>query len=217
MKLTQEEIFYFEDIQNFFDSVKDKTVLDIGAKHGHHAEIILKNNPKKLTLLDSSEEYCANLKNKFQNYNNVEILGDDAFLFINQNSKKVDVVTLLGLLYHFHSPLHLIELIINYLDPQIIILDYPTGPMEQAEFQNNFFVPETNNFCRIRHEQTNYKSWRNTRTDWKSINYSIIVPLYHIDKSLKDIGYSATVISNPKEQYPEYKKMMTFVKYEKVN
>ena len=46
MKLTEAEIFYFKDIQNFFDCVTDKTVLDIGAKHGHHAEIILKNNPK---------------------------------------------------------------------------------------------------------------------------------------------------------------------------
>ena len=217
MKLTEAEIFYFKDIQNFFDCVTDKTVLDIGAKHGHHAEIILKNNPKKLTLLDSNQEYCNLLKNKFENYNNVEILYDDAFLHVNQNSEKVDVVTLLGLLYHFHSPLHLIELVINHLNPKTIILDYPTGPMEQKEFQNNFFVPESVNFCRIRLEQTNYKSWRNTRTDWKSINYSIIIPLYYIDKSLKDIGYSATVISNPKEQYPEYKKMMTFIKYEKVD
>lgn len=217
MKLTEEEIFYFKDIQNFFDSVKDKTVLDIGAERGYHAEIVLKNNPKKLTLLDSNEAYCNNLKNRFQNYNNVEILCDDAFLFINQNSEKADIVMLLGLLYHFHSPLHLIELIINHINPQTIILDYPTGPVEQIKFENNFFVPETNECCHIRHEETNHKSWRNTRKDWKSINYSILIPLYHIDKSLKDIGYSATVISNPKEQYPEYKKMMTFVKYEKVN
>jgi 2-polyprenyl-3-methyl-5-hydroxy-6-metoxy-1,4-benzoquinol methylase len=217
MNLTEEEIFYFKDIQDFFSSVTDKTVLEIGAKWGYHTDIILKNNPKKLTLMDSSEDYCNILKNKFKNYNNVEILCDDAFLSINQNSKKIDVVTLLGVLYHFHSPLHLIELIINHLKPQTIILDYPTGLMEQAEFQNNFFVTGAVDLCRIRHEQTNYKSWRNTRKDWKSINYSIVIPLYYIHTSLKDIGYKATIISNPKEQYPEYKKMMTFITYEKGN
>ena len=215
MQLTEEQMFYFKDIQNFFDCVDNKTVLEIGANWGNHSNIVLKNNPKKLTLLDSNETYFNYLKNKFQNYNNVEVLCDDAFLFINQNSEKTDIVMLLGVLYHFHSPLHLIELVVNYLNPQTIILDYPTSPVEQTKFEDNFFVTETNESCYIRHEDTNFKSWRNTRKDWKSINYSILIPLYHIDKSLKDLGYNSTVISNPKEQYPEYKKIMTFIKYER--
>jgi hypothetical protein len=40
---------------------------------------------------------------------------------------RYDVVVLMGVLYHLHSPLHLLEMIINKIRPEMLIIETATG------------------------------------------------------------------------------------------
>ena len=56
-------------------NIKDKVVLEIGPGTGNLTSYILKNNPKKLFVIEKDNELAKDLENKF--YNLITIINDD--------------------------------------------------------------------------------------------------------------------------------------------
>ena len=58
--------------------IRNNNILEIGPGTGSLTEEILKNNPKKLTIIEKDENLFKQLKNKFNQIKNLEIINDDA-------------------------------------------------------------------------------------------------------------------------------------------
>jgi len=73
--------------------IKDKTVLEIGPGTGNLTSFILKNNPKKLVVIEKDRDLADNLKNTFNN--KLTIINNDV-LNINENFLFDEKVTVFG-------------------------------------------------------------------------------------------------------------------------
>ena len=73
--------------------IKDKTVLEIGPGTGNLTSFILKNNPKKLVVIEKDRDLANNLENTFNNQ--LTIINDDV-LNINENFLFDEKVTVFG-------------------------------------------------------------------------------------------------------------------------
>jgi hypothetical protein len=105
--------------KTFFNVCKDRTVLEIAPFNGWHSGLIMENEPTKLTLVEPNPSCTAGLQSTFPD---ADVYCDDIFNFY-QRDYPVDVVVCCGLLYHLHSPVHLLELIVNRSRPKVIIID----------------------------------------------------------------------------------------------
>ena len=105
-----------------------------------------------------------------------QIINDDIFS-VYQNPMPVDVVVCLGVLYHLHSPLYLLELMVRQSDPKTIILD-------------NFAVPGIGHGGMIP-EPTN--SPGNRYSQHPMLSFSIAFPLEVFEQALLDLGYKLQV------------------------
>ena len=61
--------------------VTNNNILEVGPGTGSLTEEILKNNPKKLTIIEKDENLFNLLKNKFSGVKNIEIINDDALKY----------------------------------------------------------------------------------------------------------------------------------------
>ena len=73
--------------------IKNKTVLEIGPGTGNLTSFILKNNPKKLVVIEKDRDLANNLENTFNNQ--LTIINDDV-LNINENFLFDEKVTVFG-------------------------------------------------------------------------------------------------------------------------
>lgn len=122
---------YFNFMEDTFSLCKDKTVLELGAFEGRFSNLILKNSPTSLTVVepnDTAPGYNTELKELVDFH--ACTLND----YYNYTKKKVDVVVACGLFYHLHSPLHALELILNHSDPDIFIMDSPEANNTPLDF-----------------------------------------------------------------------------------
>jgi trans-aconitate methyltransferase len=104
---------------NFLHYCRDKTVVELGCFDGHITEWIVKNNPSKLTLLEASETPVNQVRKKFPE---AIVIHGDMHEDLNKVGK-VDVALVLGVIYHSHAPLHVLEKLVNCCDPTTIIID----------------------------------------------------------------------------------------------
>ena len=74
-------------------SIKDKTILEIGPGTGNLTSFILKNNPKKVFVVEKDEDLAENLKNSFKDQ--LTIINDD-ILNVNENLLFNEKVTVFG-------------------------------------------------------------------------------------------------------------------------
>ena len=74
-------------------SIRDKTVLEIGPGTGNLTSFILKNNPKKVFVVEKDEDLAENLKNSFKDQ--LTIINDD-ILNVNENLLFKEKVTVFG-------------------------------------------------------------------------------------------------------------------------
>ena len=108
---------------NVFHICKNKSVLEVGAFNGHYSEVLVQNNINNLTLLEASETSYKNLKRMiWPASKNIKIIHGDMHKDLNLAGKH-DVVLLLGVLYHSHAPLHVLEETVNNCDPEYIVTD----------------------------------------------------------------------------------------------
>tara|TARA_B100001996_G_scaffold306760_1_gene248012 strand:+ start:784 stop:1389 length:606 start_codon:yes stop_codon:yes gene_type:complete len=97
-----------------FPIVKDKTVLEIGALNNKITNWVKNAGASSVETVDPFGK--ATFRGTANDYYNQK---KTAF-------RKFDAVICMGLLYHLHSPYHLLEQIINHTQPDILIIE--TGP-----------------------------------------------------------------------------------------
>lgn len=154
----------------YFTVCKENSVLEIGPHEGIHTKLIVQHNPKYLELIEPFErtaEYCKLIVGVDK------VIKNDVFFVIDDNHP-MDIVVCCGMLYHFHSPLHLLELIVNNCNPVYIILDCVEN------FKNIEFLPE----------QDQLIANRQIKPNWRSAGFSLIVPFDIVERSLKKMGYT---------------------------
>jgi hypothetical protein len=154
---------------NYFNIIKQRSVLEIGPSHGHHSKLIIDNSPSYFEVIEGDKQSCEFL-NKISGINN--IIHDD----VMQNlisPRPFDVVVCFGVLYHLHSPLHLLELIVNYCDPEYILLDCV---MEQEQLS-------------FLYEPTDTSGNAQTRNGWKTCSKNLVIPFLIYLDAMKNLGY----------------------------
>lgn len=152
---------------------KNRSVLEIGPLDGVHTKIV-SHTANRLTLIEPDVDQIDNLK---QIHGVTDIINDDVNFVLTQ-AMPYDVVVCCGLLYHLHSPLHLLELIANNCNPQYIILD-----------SVNQYV-NSPNYVPYNDEELNIKGDRFVRSNWKAIRLNQSAPYEIINKAMDHLGYS---------------------------
>ena len=161
---------YLDFVQKeYFAECKDQTVLEIGPNDAAHTRLILNESPTNLTVIEPNVS-CNDI---LKECNVDQIINDDANLYLTKNKKEYDVVVCCGVLYHLHSPLYLLELIVNQCNPKKIILDCT---IDQKNI--SFLV-----------EEDNLPGNRFTVNQWKSSRFNLIAPFDIITKSMYNMGY----------------------------
>jgi hypothetical protein len=153
----------------YFYVCKDRSVIEIGPNTTIHTDLILKHQPSHLILIEADQRSANTLKNVA---GIDELIVDDAFHILH-TKYLADVVVCCGVLYHLHSPLHLLELITNNCDPKYIILDCV---VDQKNIQ---CLPEEDNITGNRH----------TKNNWKSAKFNLVIPFDIINISMKNMGF----------------------------
>lgn len=153
----------------YFHVCKNVKVLEIGAGNGDHSKEILKHIPEYFEIVEGDNQWYNVLK-LIGKIDNVTI--DDAMMFL-QFKHSFDVVICLGVLYHLHSPLHLLELIINNCQPKIVILDCVMAP-ERLEFK---------------FECENVSGNNQHRPEWRGCKQNLVIPFLTYLQSMDYLGY----------------------------
>jgi 16S rRNA A1518/A1519 N6-dimethyltransferase RsmA/KsgA/DIM1 with predicted DNA glycosylase/AP lyase activity len=153
---------------NFLYVCKGKKVLEIAPLVGHQTKAIVAQAPESLTLIEPVEWCVKKLESEFPN---AYIVNDDVY-HVYQNQLPADVVVACGLLYHLHSPLYLLELIVNQSDPKYIIFD-------------NIFC----NTISINEEAVGELGAKQVRKNWKAVRSTLLVPFEIINNALTDLNY----------------------------
>ncbi len=90
-------------------SINNQYIFEIGPGTGFLTDEIIKKNPKKLCLIEKDYNLYLNLKKKYRNYKNIEIINDDALNFnFNYIKEKKKIIS--NLPYNIS-----IKLIFNWL------------------------------------------------------------------------------------------------------
>lgn len=184
----------FDDYKSFmyeeyFNICRNKSVLEIGPHEGIHTKLIVQHEPRYLELVEPfrrTAEYCESIVGVNK------VIKNDVFFVLN-DKHPADVVICCGMLYHFHSPLHLLELIVNNCSPEYIVLDC----VENSK-NIEFLI-----------EQEQLIANRQTMPNWRSAGFSLIAPYNIVEKAMAKMGYTnvkkhqlgADIDFKPKENF----------------
>jgi SAM-dependent methyltransferase len=147
-------------IPMFEEYCRNKTVIEIGSCNGNITQPIAAAKPAYLTCVEPNKEMIEILRYQQRMFDYLLTHPEeDGTLQIEQNTvatkvdkivnstandfytneQLADVVVCFGVLYHLHSPLHLLELIVNKSKPSTVILE----PMHHwgASVQNSQIAP----------------------------------------------------------------------------
>lgn len=187
------EPYYVSLLRNkLFTVCKNKTVLEIGPNQGNITKQILLNEPKKLIVVEpNTTSFNSDLKDYVEYHNST--LND----YYKSNKVKVDIVIAMGVFYHLHSPLHALELIVNYSDPDIIFFDSP-------EHSNKLHTLKNRSFAVIPEAQ--YGRTGMAQSDSGIINplpFSVADPYGMTKDALEHVGYKETQYIQLPEIIPE--------------
>ena len=158
---------------NFFPVCHEKTVLEIGPLDGRFSTEILKHHPKSLTLLEASHTAIELLKS-FSYQDSVKIIHGDMHRDLPLIGR-VDVVIMLGIIYHSHAPLYVLEEVVNVCDPDIIIIDNP------------------GNYFNCIAEKVNVIGMRATTDNRKTSNLVITIDREILVSALTNLGYKLDI------------------------
>lgn len=121
--------------RNFLQVCQDRTVLEVGCFDGWITKRVVTHNPQHLVLLESNKHAVDVVTEKFPNATVIHgDMHDDIDL---KKVGPVDVALVLGVLYHSHAPLHMLEELVNCCDPATIILDNMHPRLAWAEEKIN--------------------------------------------------------------------------------
>jgi len=120
-----DDINYINFMSSCLSLVRDKHILEFGSGLGWHTKIMLKFEPKKIICVEPDKERAE--EEVYKNNNIVTLYSSTANDYYSQNNDSVDMVVCCGLLYHLHSPIHLLEKIINVSKPNHILIETIDG------------------------------------------------------------------------------------------
>lgn len=152
---------------NFLYVCKDLDVVEIASFDGHQTLAIEHNQPRSLTLIEPNPAVTDKLKRKFPA---ARIIAEDAFE-VYKHDVPADVVVCCGFLYHLHSPLFLLELIVEKSDPKFIVLDCTN--VESFEQGNEEINTPGNRFSSLK----------------KTAGVYVVAPYATINLALENLGY----------------------------
>jgi phospholipid N-methyltransferase len=175
---------YLKIMHPYFSVVSDKTVMEIGPQFGWHTALSLSYDPKSITLIENDINVAELLNEDHKNNNKVTVIQDDIYHHLTVNNTKYDVVVCCGVLYHFHSPFHLLELIANQCDPETIIIEYPYDATKKL---NDISFGE---------EQINVLAERWVNRGWKPIGLRVLISSDLLITSMKQLGYELIELSD---------------------
>ena len=176
--VTGSKLEYLEYLNKYYFHVCEKSrVLELGPwSLADHSKLIIKNNPSYLELIEGDSS-AVDILRLIKGIDNV--LCDDIMIAL-QSPKNFDVVVCFGVLYHLHSPLHLLELIVNNCRPKHILLDsvHASHPLVFA------------------HEEPNVHGNVQYRTGWRGSGMNFVVPFFIINWALSNMGYTLIKADN---------------------
>jgi 2-polyprenyl-3-methyl-5-hydroxy-6-metoxy-1,4-benzoquinol methylase len=111
---------YLERIYPEFEICQGRRVLEIGPFHGNHTRIISHYKPTHITVVEPMV-YAHQFLYQWP-IDNLEVQTCDIFSYL-EKIHNFDVVVCCGVLYHLHSPLWLLELIANKINPTYVVLE----------------------------------------------------------------------------------------------
>ena len=151
---------YLHLISSNFENVTDKNVLEIGPFDGYHTDLMNVFGVKTVTLVPNSDA-CQYLKNNFDQSNHT-VINDDIFNYLaTDRTGQFDFVVCCGVLYHLHSPIYLLEQIVNKVNPKHLLLETVDSKERSDCPYNNLtydFQPEIMNVPGNRYILNNNKS-----------------------------------------------------------
>jgi len=121
----------------WFYVAENKTVLEIGPGTGWFTHTLLHCKIKHITCVERYANFYNELVHLFSNNKNTSIVHDDIYYYLSHNKPKFNVVVALGVVYHFTDPIGLLEKIVNYCEPEYILLDSPDGPLNIVDEPGN--------------------------------------------------------------------------------
>jgi SAM-dependent methyltransferase len=163
--------------ENFLHLCYNKTVLEIGCFDGPITNEVIKHNPKSLVLLEANKIASDVVRERFPL---ATVIHGDMHADLNQVGT-IDIALVLGVIYHSHSPLLVLEELVNCCDPQDIVLDIMSPTFE--------WHPELVNSPGMRH----------TTVDKKTCNIVITIDNKLTITAMTNLGYQ--LITQTK--YPE--------------
>ena len=180
--------------------ITNNNILEIGPGTGSLTEEILKNNPKKLTIIEKDEDLFNKLKNKFNGIKKLEIINEDALNYdYNQISNQTKIIS--NLPYNIS-----IKLIINWIkmknkfDEFILMIQKEVA--DKMNFQNkqkknrlNFFINTT------AHYKIKFEVSRNVFFPKPKIKSSVVQI-----KPLKNIKINLNNLENFTKEIFKYKR-----------
>ena len=165
---------YIDD--NFFHLVEKKSVLEFGPACGWMSYRINNRNPLDYTIVEPDGQCIESLR-RF-----IDDTKEDRHLFqltyndyYSLEKKHFDLVLCCGLLYHLHSPIDLLEKIVNYNTPEYLLIT-------NIEFLETHLSSEI--------EPMNEVLMRYTDSGINNpINKNLCISSQDIQKCLKSVGY----------------------------
>jgi hypothetical protein len=160
--------YYSQIDKNYFDICAGAKVLEIAPHAGNHTKLIAKHVPLYLECVEGDAIHQSIIKN---------IPGVDKVvvedIWLRVDNTPFDIVICFGLLYHHHSALHLLELLVNYHSPKYIMLDCLTAEHPLA------YLPES----------VNVSGFRQIRPHWKHCGVNLKPPFFIVNMSMANMGY----------------------------
>ena len=124
--------------EDFLDVSKDKSVLEIGSSDGgytEHIEVLAKD----VVCVEPDDSY---LGNGIYSNDKVSVFNQTILDYYNDKNNKFDfdVVYCMGVLYHSHSPLMILDKIITLSKPKHIIIDTFQPSNHTESWEQNLFI-----------------------------------------------------------------------------
>lgn len=162
-----ELIRYLKQIRPYFNYCLNKNVLEIAPFMGTHTQLIEESGATTITLVELNDRAIEIL---YQNYPNHTVIQDDIFHYL-QTKRNFDVVVCCGLLYHLHSPLYLLELVVNNVNPEYFYIETYLAPISFDE------------------EPDNERGMRQIKENYKSARLRLMIPNEILITAMKNMGY----------------------------
>ena len=160
---------YYDFIdRNYFTVCNGARVLEVGPNVGQHTMLIAKHTPLYLECIEGNPS-CQSILTQIPGVNKVVV--DDVWL--RTDVEHFDVVICFGVLYHHHSALHLLELLVNFNTPKYLMLDCVTAEHPLV------YLPES----------VNIGGSRQIRQSWKHCGVNLKTPFFIINQSMSNMGY----------------------------